>query len=150
MVARVYDSKKTSEMLKKLRKEKRIKNEHGEELKVTQKMLHEITGIALSSIKQYESGARVPDYYNMNLLCKFYRVDESYITGESSYKNYLHRIDEENKEHIQTIKNHLLLDRFCEYIGCPLHQLESSNILFDEIVEFIRNRYEFYSNQEVK
>lgn len=45
----------------------------------TQSQIAEETGIALSSIKQYESGKRIPDVYNLNKLCDLFNVTSKRI-----------------------------------------------------------------------
>lgn len=147
MVVRYYDSKVTSARLKQLRKEMKVENENGDKIPVTQQMLADYCEIALSSIKQYEGGKRVPDQYNMNKLCNFYKVTAEYILGESEFKNNFDRTDKENSEHVSAIKNDLKLYDFCDSLNCRVSDLNSEKDMdsfYKDVCNFIKERYMFY------
>ena len=120
MTKRMYETSIVSEQLKKLRKEKNV----------TQCDVAKETNISLASIKQYETGKRVPEKYNLDLLASYYKVDPNYILGISKYKNAFHKIDtelgDENLKElawkIETIK------RFSSYFDMDLSQLNDNQI----------------------
>lgn len=59
---------------------------------LTQKELSDGTGISLNSIKNYECKRRIPDRTNLTILASYFKVDETWITGESEYKNVFDKI----------------------------------------------------------
>ncbi len=69
---RLADPAIVSSRLKALRKEKGL----------TQIAVSSLTGISLPAIKQYETGARIPDSVNIYILSNFYKVDVRYILGK--------------------------------------------------------------------
>ena len=49
--------------------------------KLTQKQVAERTGLAVSAISSYESGARFPTYYTLIKLASMYHVTCDYLIG---------------------------------------------------------------------
>ena len=82
MPRKKYDPSIVMEKIKQLRKEKGV----------TQKELAEGAGIGLSTVKQYETGKRVPDQFNLKRMADYFGVLEEWIMGETPYKNDLERI----------------------------------------------------------
>lgn len=74
---------------------KALRHEKG----LTQKQVAEAIHFSVSTIKQYESGNRIPDEDNLNTLASFYKVYPKYILGETNFKNrseeMLHRWTED-------------------------------------------------------
>ena len=45
--------------------------------------------MGLNSVKQYESGKRIPDQYNLDKLAAFFGVSPKFILGETSFRDEL-------------------------------------------------------------
>lgn len=82
MPRKKYDPSVVMKKIKQLRKEKGV----------TQKELAEGAGIGLSTVKQYETGKRVPDQFNLKRMADYFGVLEEWIMGETPYKNDVERI----------------------------------------------------------
>ena len=79
MTKRKYDISLVSSRLKDLRKE----------MGLTQLQVAEKTEMGLNSIKQYESGKRIPDQYNLDKLAVFFDVSPKFILGETTFRDEL-------------------------------------------------------------
>lgn len=71
-----------------MKKIKQLRKEKG----VTQKELAEGAGIGLSTVKQYETGKRIPDQFNLKRIADYFGVLEGWIVGETPYKTDNERI----------------------------------------------------------
>ena len=65
------------------RRLKELRHEAG----LTQKQVADAIHFSVSTIKQYESGNRIPDEDNLNVLASFYQVYPRYILGITDFKN---------------------------------------------------------------
>ena len=83
MPRKKYDPSIVMGKIKQLRKEKGV----------TQKELAEGAGIGLSTVKQYETGKRVPDQFNLKRMADYFGVFEEWIMGETPYKNIFEQFD---------------------------------------------------------
>lgn len=82
MPRKKYDPSIVMGKIKQLRKEKGV----------TQKELAEGAGIGLSTVKQYETGKRVPDQFNLKRMADYFGVFEEWIMGETPYKTFLNSL----------------------------------------------------------
>ena len=85
MTKRMYNASVIAERIKTLRKEKGI----------TQKELADGAKIGLSTVKQYETGKRVPEKHNLSLIANYFGVLEGWIVGDTPYKTIFEKIDGE-------------------------------------------------------
>ena len=85
MTKRQYDSSIVAHHLKQLRKEKGI----------TQLELAKGADISLTSVKQYETGKRIPEKFILSKIANYFNVIDDWIIGESKYKTIFERIDAE-------------------------------------------------------
>lgn len=60
---------------------------------LTQKELADAIGISINSLKNYEGKRRVPDRTNLSLIADYFDVYDSWITGESEYKNSYEKLE---------------------------------------------------------
>jgi len=70
-------------------------------LRITQRDVQLATGIAASSISQYESGTSIPSAEILKKLCQFYRCSADYILGLK--QNYTVNVDDLDKPEIAAI-----------------------------------------------
>lgn len=77
-----------SEKLKELRKSKNI----------TQEELADKIFVSRSAIARWESDKGIPSDVNLQSLCKFFDVGNSYFLDTEDYKNELKRVNEESKK----------------------------------------------------
>lgn len=82
MPRKKYDPSVVMKKIKQLRKEKGV----------TQKELAEGAGIGLSTVKQYETGKRIPDQFNLKRIADYFGILEGWIVGETPYKTDIERI----------------------------------------------------------
>lgn len=63
-----------------------------EEKEVTLQEIAAGAGIGLSTVKQYMTGKRIPDQYNLKRIADYFGVLEGWIVGETPYKTDNERI----------------------------------------------------------
>lgn len=133
MTYRIYDPEIVSSRIKELRTEKGI----------TQQELADGTQLGLSTIKQYESGRRVPDKYNLSVIANYFGVLEGWIIGKTEYKTWLSKFDEEiGKEGIKKIQIQIgLLQWLKEEFDISTETYSPEE--FEEIVTDIREYVQF-------
>lgn len=85
MAKRQYDASIVANRLKQLRKEKGI----------TQSDLASGADISLTSVKQYETGKRIPEKFILSKIANYFNVIDDWIIGESEYKTIFEKIDAE-------------------------------------------------------
>lgn len=134
MTRNLYDKEKVSKRLKELRLDQGL----------TQKELSIKTGISLPSIKQYETGKRIPDKYNLSLLSECFHANESYILCETDFINKWDQFEKEHPFEIKRLSHGLELISYCEYLGCTISDLTEDewDELQRKIDEFILKTYE--------
>lgn len=85
MTKRKYD---VSEVTAKIRL---LKEEKG----VTLQEIATGAGIGLSTVKQYVTGKRIPDQFNLKRIADYFGVLDDWIIGKSPYRNIFEKIDAE-------------------------------------------------------
>ena len=81
---RYTDPQLIAERIKVLRKERQI---------ATQQELADQLHFSVSTIKQYESGRRVPERENLKRIAEFFNVSEAYLLGDTEFKSVFEEID---------------------------------------------------------
>ena len=132
MTKRMYNASVIAERIKTLRKEKGI----------TQKELADGAKIGLSTVKQYETGKRVPEKHNLSLIANYFGVLEGWIVGDTPYKTIFTKIDGELGENkLAEIRNQVefltWLERDFDF-HCEDYTAEQLQKLDEEIREFIK------------
>lgn len=132
MTKRMLDPFLIAKKLKQLRKEKGI----------TQAELAEGAKIGLSTVKQYESGKRVPEKYILTQLANYFGVLEEWITGQSEYKTIIQKLDAElGERRLEELRNQVNFLTWLESnfdFHCTDYTAEQLEQLDSEIREFIR------------
>lgn len=85
MTKRKYDVSEVTERIRQLKEEKGV-------------TLQEIAtgaGIGLSTVKQYVTGKRIPDQFNLKRIADYFGVLDDWIIGKSPYRNVFQQIDAE-------------------------------------------------------
>lgn len=129
---RMFDPFLIAARLKQLRKEKGI----------TQADLADGAKIGLSTVKQYESGKRVPEKYILTQLANYFGVLEEWITGQSEYKTAFAKLDAElGEEGLEELRNQVNFLSWLENnfeFHCEDYTAEQLERLDSEIREFIK------------
>lgn len=142
-----FDSKKFTEEVKKITKEKNINQEQ------LLNTLEENTGFSVSKIKRWKSGKKKPQYWDdIEKLC-----DVLEICPESLMKScYQDKIYERYMEAREVAKSNVVSDTdeyfdylksFCEFFDLIDDYLKNININFEKVNETIRKLYK-YSSQK--
>ncbi len=134
MTKRSLDTTICSKRLKDLRKEKGL----------TQKQLTELSGISIESIKNYETGRRIPDRYNAVVLGNALRVTPEYITGESEHRNWIEKYQQEHEEELKELNIGLGFWNYADSIGCTFEQDEDeeAETFFKDVTEYMKKKYQ--------
>lgn len=139
MVKRSYNPAIVSSRLKTLRKEKGL----------TQIAVSSLTGISLPAIKQYETGARIPDSRNIGILARFYHVYEGFILGDTDSRNWVEAWKQKEPEYAsrleQTIHEESLFWNYAESIGIDYSELDE-----DKAERFIKKVTAFMKKEFLK
>lgn len=112
---------------------------------LTQKEVAEAIHFSVSTIKQYESGYRIPEKANLNCLASFYQVYPEYILGEVDFRDskekmshYWKQYDAEHKKDIEEIKRDIALFEAVNTITSTQFGFnDSDEDLFPEFLKYI-------------
>lgn len=135
MVKQKYDSVVVANRIKTLRKEKGW----------TQSKLAELSGISLTSVKQYETKKRIPDYYCINALATVFRVSPFYLLGETDFRNERERLQAKWKEYdslhqkdLKRIRTELQFSESAEELGLYHQDTQEPEKAFEEFLNYNR------------
>lgn len=133
----MYNPEIVASRLKELRHEKGI----------TQKELAENANLGLNTIKQYESGKRVPEKFNLSLLANYFGVYEDWITGESEHKD-IHEefaqrdpIGAESIELITSFKRFIKIAYGCDIDAIADDKIDSFYKELESTIKTIHTKY---------
>ena len=109
---------------------------------ITQKELADGAKIGLSTVKQYETGKRVPEKHNLSLIANYFGVLEGWIVGDTPYKTIFEKIDGElGEERLSDLRNQVEILTWLEHnfdFHCEDYTAEQLQKLDEEIREFIK------------
>ena len=135
MVKQKYDSVVVANRIKTLRKENGW----------TQSKLAELSGISLTSVKQYETKKRIPDNYCINALAAVFHVSPFYLLGETDFRNERERqqakwkeYDSLHQEDLKRIRKELQFTKSAEALGFYHQGTEEPEKDYEEYIAYNR------------
>ena len=135
MVKQKYDSVVVANRIKTLRKENGW----------TQSKLAELSGISLTSVKQYETKKRIPDNYCINALATVFHVSPFYLLGETDFRNERERLqakwkeyDSLHEEDLKRIRTELQFSKSAEALGLYHQDADDPEGDYEKFMTYIR------------
>lgn len=108
------------------------------ENKLNQTDLARATGISRKTINGYIRGRQSPDRHCLSVLARYFRVDESFLSGENMYRSVGEKFDAEIPEwqRRKTAFEVKMIEHFVEHYELKAYSGYDLEPLFDEIRDF--------------